>query len=123
MVRTILTPLEDIILERFYGYAMYAYNGAYVRYVGSRQNRAKTLIQTSSNSGDRKTNTISIENGSYHFDLSLDKSLDLGTGDYTDRTYDAFTSSNKTYWISVWGDNLPMSQGDNYYIDAEYRFY
>ena len=122
--RTILKPLEDVQMIQYYGYAMHGSgNDCYVRYIGSNANRVKTAIGTTSNSGDKKTVTLSIEKGVYHMELTLDKNLDWGDGaNASNVTNDSFTAYNKTYWWIV-NTTTPMSADNNYYIDATYKFF
>ena len=118
-----IEPLEDLVIERYYG--LQAQKGAWdnwYRFEGA-SNRKRNSWSVASDSGDYGTTKIlsGNDNGDV-MEISLSNNIDLGKLDLATIGHNAFTSPTKAYFRLI--NNSPtLMAGDIYSFEGEYRFY
>ena len=117
-----IEALENIEIVTYYGLqAQYGHwNDAY-RFVGG-ENRKWIPSDTMSNSGNKTTSAIilkSVNNDKLEF--SIDRNVDIGSGEYNIAENIAFTSNSKAYYRLV--KNLICDAGDIFTFSGYYKFY
>ena len=118
-----IEPLEDLVIERYYG--LQAQKGAWdnwYRFEGA-SNRKRNSWSVTSNSGDYGTTKIFSGNTSGDIlEISLSNNIDLGELELATTGHNAFTSPTKAYFRLI--DNSPtLTTGDIYSFEGRYRFY
>ena len=118
-----IEPLEDLVIERYYG--LQAQKGAWdswYRFEGA-SNRKQISWSVASNSGDYGTTKIFSGNANGDIlEIGLANNIDLGKLDLATIGHNAFTSPTKAYFRLI--DNSPtLMAGDIYSFEGKYRFY
>ena len=118
-----IEPLEDLVIERYYG--LQAQKGAWdnwYRFEGA-SNRKRNPWSVASDSGDYGTTKIFSGNDVGDIlEISLSNNIDLGELELATMGHNAFTSPTKAYFRLI--DNSPtLTTGDIYSFEGRYRFY
>ena len=119
---TQLIPLEQISIEQWYGYQAYVANSwPNITYIGG-TNNITTNCSEWPTSGNSTPNKAICNSSMDVLELEIDRSYDLGKGDYYNGTSGMFISQNKLYnYIINNLNNIPANS--NYGLRGWYRFY
>lgn len=122
-VETELVPLEDIVLELWYGYQMAGVNGTFIKHW--KYVNGSTREADQDKSGNNKTKAVICYGGTCNLEMWLDESIDMGGRSFAYGSIDnsAFKSGEKLYFTIA---NNPyagnMSANCSYYLFGKYRF-
>ena len=123
-VKNEIEPLEQIIIERYYG--MQAQVGAWNsrgRFEGADNREWITALTDYHTSQSKTTNTIVLENNTGDkLAVSMNKTIDLGSLQFSESVFDSFLSNSKVYWNLVRGEQT-FNANSVYTYEGFYRFY
>ena len=114
----IIIPLEDIIINRYYGLQCHLTSGNKFIFIGVSN---RNIQSSGSNAGNLICNKAIESNSNMSIGIELDKSLDLGQLMYNTDAYSIFSSGDKTYTYLIKSDQT-FNEGDRLCLRGKYTF-
>lgn len=116
-----LIPDEDVILQKYYGFAIYCDTGTEYSYPGTDTNRYTYTIGTDIvNSGDLHAVEVSAHN-IIDLRLAINNAIDLGRLDHIGTaSYNYFTTAAKKLYPMVVYEDVPMNEDEEFYLKGSY---
>ena len=122
-VKNNIIPLEDIVIERYYG--LQAQKGPWnskFRFLGA-GNRKWNIGTLSADSSNNKATSIIAESSDRDvLEIYINPIIDLGKLELSENSYNAFASATKLYFYLIRGEN-PLEKDDIYTFEGSYKFY
>lgn len=123
LIKNEIEALEDLTWKAYYG--LQCQRNAWkhkLRYESS-TNRKWLDGTLETNSGDKNCTSIIMKNiDEDYVEMGINPDVDLGKGELRESSYNAFTSTTKSYFGLVSGDN-EIGAGDVFSFEGYYKFY
>lgn len=119
-----LVALEAITIKLWYGFQLSNLSGT-VRYVGGANRGAYATTEASDCGNNTAVRLINEDtNGKHHFEVTLNRCIDLGDGAENTNNPDSglFSSSYGKSYFRVIDGAFALADGETAYIEGEYRF-
>ena len=117
-VEQVILPLEEILIERFYGLQIYA-SGSNVVFKGGNE-RKPFAISSGYNTGNKTTKDIEVRSSNFVFEMGIDD-IDLGLFPYNFDSFGGFTSGNKAYTNLIYNNTNNFDDDEEYFYKGWYK--